>query len=72
MMRKGEGGKNLLEQNNVETLWLRNIRTVDKVQITDHSNIAPSSKTFRDELYNRCGPEMYPSFFGNWKTQKFD
>jgi hypothetical protein len=33
----------------LETLWLQNIRTMDKVQIIDRSNTAPSSKTFRDE-----------------------
>jgi hypothetical protein len=38
------------EEPSLETLWLQNIRTMDKVQITDRSNTAPSSKTFRDEL----------------------
>jgi hypothetical protein len=38
-------GGNLLEQNlmmreepSLETLWLQNIRMMDKVQIIDHSN----------------------------------
>jgi hypothetical protein len=34
----------------LETLWLQNIRTMDKVQRTDPSNTAPSSKAFREEL----------------------
>jgi hypothetical protein len=29
----------------------KNIGTMDKVQQIDRSNTAPSSKTFRDELY---------------------
>jgi hypothetical protein len=39
------------EEPSLETLWLQNIRTMDKVQIIDRSNTAPSSKTFRDEMY---------------------
>jgi hypothetical protein len=38
------------EEPSLETLWLQNIRTMDEVRIIDHSNTAPSSKTFRDEL----------------------
>jgi hypothetical protein len=38
------------EEPSLETLWLQNIRTMEKVQIIDRSNTAPSSKTFRDEL----------------------
>jgi hypothetical protein len=37
------------EEPSLEMLWLKNIRTMDKVQITDRSNAAPSSKTFIDE-----------------------
>jgi hypothetical protein len=37
------------EQPSLETLWLQNIETMDKVQRIDCSNTAPSSKTFRDE-----------------------
>jgi hypothetical protein len=33
----------------LETLWLKNIGTMDKVQKIDRSNTTPSSKTFRDE-----------------------
>jgi hypothetical protein len=39
------------EEPSLETLWLKNIWTMDKVQMTDRSNTAPSSNTFRDELY---------------------
>jgi hypothetical protein len=38
------------EEPSLETLWLKNTRTMDKVQITDRSNPAPSSKTFSDEI----------------------
>jgi ethanolamine utilization cobalamin adenosyltransferase len=45
------------EEPSLETLWLKIYKhthtrktMMDKVQITDHSNTAPSSKTFRDEL----------------------
>jgi hypothetical protein len=38
------------EEPSLETLWLQNIRTIDKVQITDRSNTSSSSNTFRDEL----------------------
>jgi hypothetical protein len=38
------------EEPSLETLWLQNIRLMDKVQIIDRSNTAPSSKTFRDEF----------------------
>jgi hypothetical protein len=37
------------EQPSLETLWLQNIETIEKVQRTGRSNTAPSSKTFRDE-----------------------
>jgi hypothetical protein len=37
------------EEPCLETLWLQNTRTMDKVQIIDRSNAAPSSKTFRPE-----------------------
>jgi hypothetical protein len=33
----------------LETLWLQNIRTMDKIQLINHSNRAQASKTFRDE-----------------------
>jgi hypothetical protein len=39
------------EEPSLETLWLKNIKTMDKVQITDRSDTAPSSKTFRDEMF---------------------
>jgi hypothetical protein len=39
------------QEPSLETLWLQNIKTMDKVQIIDRSNTAPSSKTFRDELF---------------------
>jgi hypothetical protein len=32
------------EEPSLETLWLQNIETMDKVQSTDRSNTAPSSK----------------------------
>jgi hypothetical protein len=35
------------EEPSLQTLWLKNI-TMDKVQIIDRSNTAPSSKKFRD------------------------
>jgi hypothetical protein len=38
------------EEPSLETLWLQNIRTMDKVQIIDRGNTAPSSKTFGDEV----------------------
>jgi hypothetical protein len=38
------------EEPSLETLWLQNIGTMDKVHITDRSNTASSSKTFRDEV----------------------
>jgi hypothetical protein len=37
------------ERTREETLWLKNVRTMDKVQKTDPSNTAPSPKVFRDE-----------------------
>jgi hypothetical protein len=37
------------EEPSLETLWLKNIRTMHKVQISDPNYTAPSSKTFRDE-----------------------
>jgi hypothetical protein len=37
------------EEPSLETLWLKNIGTMEKVQKIDHSNTAPLSKTFRDE-----------------------
>jgi hypothetical protein len=37
------------EEPSFEMLWLKNIRMMDKVQITDPSNTAPLSKTLRDE-----------------------
>jgi hypothetical protein len=37
------------EEPSLETLWLQNIRTMDKVQIIDQSNAAPSSKMLRVE-----------------------
>jgi hypothetical protein len=40
------------EEPSLETLWLKNFRTVDKVQIIDHSNTALLSKTFRNEMKN--------------------
>jgi hypothetical protein len=40
------------EDPSLETLWLKNIRMMDKIQMTDPSNTTPSSKTFRDELKN--------------------
>jgi hypothetical protein len=48
----GSGRSSLMsrEEPSLETLWLQNIRTMDKVQIIDRNNRAPSSKTFRDEL----------------------
>jgi hypothetical protein len=42
------------EEPSLETLWLQNIRTMNKVQIIYYSNTAPSSKTFRDELSHSC------------------
>jgi hypothetical protein len=38
------------EESFLEMLCLQNIGTMDKVQIIDHSNTAPLSKTFRDEI----------------------
>jgi hypothetical protein len=38
------------EEPSLETLWLQNIGTMDLVQIIDHSNTVPLSKTFRDPL----------------------
>jgi hypothetical protein len=40
------------EEPSLETLWLRNKETMEKVQKIDRSYIAPPSKTFRDELHN--------------------
>jgi hypothetical protein len=37
------------EETSLETLWLQNKGTMEKVQKLDRSNTAPSSKTFRDE-----------------------
>jgi hypothetical protein len=45
----------------LETLWLQNTETMDKVQRIDHSNTAPSSKTFRDESYWFCFGECFHS-----------
>jgi hypothetical protein len=45
------------EEPSLETLWLKNIGAVDKVQNIDRSNTAPSSKIFRNEfnsLYLIC------------------
>jgi hypothetical protein len=44
------------EEPSLETLWLQNIRMMDKVQIIDHSNTTPSSKTFREDHFvsNDC------------------
>jgi hypothetical protein len=39
------------EEPSLETLWLRSIGTMDKVQKIDRSNATPSSKTFRDEWF---------------------
>jgi hypothetical protein len=36
------------EEPSLETLWLRNMETMEKVQKIDRSYTAPSSKTFRD------------------------
>jgi hypothetical protein len=33
------------EEPSFKTLWLKNMGTMDKVQIIDRSNTAPSSKT---------------------------
>jgi flagellar biosynthesis/type III secretory pathway M-ring protein FliF/YscJ len=41
----------------LETLWLQNIETMDKVQRIDRSCSVPSSKTFRDE--QNKGMEKY-------------
>jgi hypothetical protein len=38
------------EEPSLETLWLKNIGTMEKVKKIHRSNTAPSSKTFRDEL----------------------
>jgi hypothetical protein len=38
------------EEPSLETLWLKNIKSMDKIQIIDRSNTAPSSKTFRDGM----------------------
>jgi hypothetical protein len=40
------------EEPSLEMSWLQNIRTIDKAQIIDRSNTAPSSKTFRDKLFD--------------------
>jgi hypothetical protein len=37
------------EEPSLETLWLQNMETMDKVQRIDRSNTVPSSKTFRDQ-----------------------
>jgi hypothetical protein len=37
------------EEPSLETLWLKNIGTMDEVQKIDCNNTTPSSKTFRDE-----------------------
>jgi hypothetical protein len=37
------------DEPSLETLWLKNIGTMDKVQKIDRSNTTPSSKIFRDE-----------------------
>jgi hypothetical protein len=37
------------DEPSLEMLFLQNLGTMDKVQIIDCSNTAPSSKTFRDE-----------------------
>jgi hypothetical protein len=37
------------EETSLETLWSKNMGTMDKVHIRDRSNTAPSLKTFRDE-----------------------
>jgi hypothetical protein len=37
------------EEPSLETLWLKNIGTMNKVQKIDRRKTAPSSKTFRDE-----------------------
>jgi hypothetical protein len=41
----------LRDGSSLETMWLQNVETIDKVQRIDSSNTAPSSKTFRDELF---------------------
>jgi hypothetical protein len=40
------------EEPSLETLWLINMETMEKVQKIDRSYTAPSSKTFRDEKGN--------------------
>jgi hypothetical protein len=42
------------EEPSLETVWLQNIRTMDKVQIIDRSNTAASSKSFRDAIGYAC------------------
>jgi hypothetical protein len=37
------------EEPSLETLWLKDIRMMDKVQITVRRTTVPSSKTFRGE-----------------------
>jgi hypothetical protein len=52
------------EEPSLETLWLRNIGTMDEVQIIDRSNTTPSSKTFRDELKFEVFTMMKTSILG--------
>jgi hypothetical protein len=47
------------EEPSLEMLWLKNIRMMNKFQITVRSNTAPSSKTFIDESWAYCFEKGY-------------
>jgi hypothetical protein len=56
----------LREDPSLETLWLKNVRTIDKVQITDCSFTAPSSKTFGDESSCVVSPPFTVCYRAFW------